>query len=105
MICENCGDQIRRGDNYCSNCGMELLVSEHKPLQKKYLSEDHGSEKHFQNGNNHYYESEQTEYEGGYDYEESERSSGWLPIILFLVLILMVGFVAGLIWFTSQKIP
>jgi uncharacterized Zn finger protein (UPF0148 family) len=104
MKCENCGGQIRKGDIYCSTCGMEVLSSKYKPLQKKYMSEDYSNEEHDHDRNDDYYEPETTEYEGNYNgyYEETKRSSGWLPIILFLVLILMIGFVMGLIMFTSN---
>ncbi len=101
MKCENCGDQIRKGYSYCSNCGMELL-SATKPLQKKYMSEDYRNEEQFYDVNNDDYEPEPTEYENNYNYEEIKRSRGWLPIILFLVLFLMIGFVLGLIMFTSN---
>ncbi len=105
MKCENCGGQIRKGDIYCSNCGVELLASEYKPLQKKYMSEDYSNEEHYRDRNDNYYEPHTTEYESNNNryYEETKRSSGLLlPIILFLVLILMIGFVMGLIMFTSN---
>jgi hypothetical protein len=80
---------------------MELL-SATKPLQKKYMSEDYRNEEQFYDVNNDSYEPETTEYENNYNYEEIKRSRRWLPIILFLVLFLMIGFVLGLIMFTSN---
>ena len=109
MKCENCGSHIRKGDIYCSTCGMELSSSEYKPQQKKYMSEDYSNEEHSYDRNNNYYEPSTNKYESRHnlDYEETKRSSRWLPIILFLVLILMMGFVIGLIMYTSniQSIP
>ncbi len=104
MICENCGNQIRKGDNHCSNCGIKLSKSEYKPLQKKYMNKDYKNEEHFYDENNDYYEPEPTEYESrnNYDYEENKRSSGLLPIILFLIIVLIIGFIVGLIMFTSN---
>lgn len=37
MKCENCGTKVRKWDTYCPKCGMELSVSEYKPLKNKYL--------------------------------------------------------------------
>jgi hypothetical protein len=34
MICDNCGAIIDKNEEYCPNCGMELLTS--KPTKKKY---------------------------------------------------------------------
>jgi uncharacterized Zn finger protein (UPF0148 family) len=104
MKCENCGSHIKKSDIYCSTCGMEILSSEYKPLQKKYMSEDYSNEEKSYDRNENYYEPKTSKYESMHNlhYEEPKRSSGWLPIILFLVLILMIGFVIGLIMFTSN---
>ncbi|NYB51295.1 MAG: zinc ribbon domain-containing protein [Methanobacteriaceae archaeon] len=37
MICENCGAKISKWETYCPKCGMDLISSEHKPLQQKFL--------------------------------------------------------------------
>jgi len=34
MICDNCGAIINKSEEYCPNCGMELLTP--KPVKKKY---------------------------------------------------------------------
>lgn len=34
MICDNCGTIIDKSEEYCPNCGMELLTP--KPMKKKY---------------------------------------------------------------------
>ncbi len=104
MKCENCGSHIRKGDIYCSTCGMEILSSEYKPLQKKYMNENYNNEDQSYVKSKNYYKPNTIKYESRHDhnYEETKHSSGWLPIILFLVLILMIGFVIGLIMFTSN---
>lgn len=171
MNCENCGGRIRKGDSYCPSCGMELLVSEYKPLQKKYmrgqyqdedelLLDDDGfyprEKEDYNHGNYHDQRSYQNREDSGdrygqkghrdgfeanrrnhettprnretsprnryettqqnrhqsadydhehdYEYEQPESSSGWLLIVLFLVIALMVGFVIGLIMYSSSLI-
>jgi hypothetical protein len=42
VICENCGAKVKKGEKYCPKCGMELLVSNYKPLKKRYLKGDYG---------------------------------------------------------------
>ncbi|WP_414469583.1 zinc-ribbon domain-containing protein [Methanobacterium sp. ACI-7] len=37
MICDNCGANIDKNEEYCPNCGMELLTP--KPKKKKYHNE------------------------------------------------------------------
>ena len=39
MICDNCGAKIDIEEEYCPNCGMELLNSASKPTKKKYYRE------------------------------------------------------------------
>ena len=103
-VCENCGCHIRKGDSYCPKCGMELLVSEYKPLKKRYIRGeyyDEEEEQFYEDGP--VYPERNTGYEDEYDYdnEETESSGGMLPIILFLVVALLIGFIFGIIIFSS----
>jgi len=108
MKCENCGGHTRQGDTYCPNCGMELLRSEYKPLQKRYMRGEYQEvEDNFYEERQDYY-SETAEYSEGYDheYEETRKSGGMmLPIILILIIALLIGLVMGFIMFTSNLQP
>lgn len=99
MICDNCGGHTRRGDTYCPNCGMELLVSEYKPLQRKYIRGEY-QEEHFLDEDVPNYE-ETAEYETGYDYEDSQGSSRWLSVFLILMIALFLGLISGFIMFSG----
>lgn len=111
MICKNCGDEIAGGDRYCSSCGMELYVPEHrpdhKPLQRKFLRGEYlDEEEEFYEEDQVYYE-DKTEYEREYYYEEPKKSSGLLSTFLILLIALVVGFVIGIFLFSGnlQSIP
>lgn len=115
MKCNNCGGIIRRGDTYCPMCGMELK-SEYKPLQERYKrGEYQDREEQYYDETPVYQESETTHYQRGYNLdeyypeeEETENSgSGLLPVILILVIALLIGFIFGIIMFSSnfQAIP
>ena len=104
VVCENCGGNIRKGDSYCPQCGMELLVSEYKPLKKRYIRGeyyDEEEERFYEEGP--VYPERNTEYEDAYDYdnEETKSSGGMLPFVLFLVVALLIGFIFGIIIFSS----
>ena len=36
MICDNCGANIDKDEEYCPNCGMQLLDLPPNPTKKKY---------------------------------------------------------------------
>lgn len=100
MKCENCGRQIKDDENYCPNCGMEIVTSD-KPLQKKYLNNDYIEEDYDRKDT--YQEPEIYEYENKHTTKkERKKSGGWLPILLFLLLLMMIGFVVGLIMYTTN---
>jgi hypothetical protein len=116
MICQNCGRHIRRNDTYCPHCGMEIK-SEYKPLQKRYVRGE------YKDRNEPYYEEtplyqekENKPYRRGYDLDayypeeaEKKKSSGglMLPVILFLLIALLIGFIFGVMIYSSnfQSIP
>ncbi|MGB8232773.1 MAG: zinc-ribbon domain-containing protein [Methanobacterium sp.] len=118
MICKNCGANIRNRENYCPNCGMELMVSYSKSLKEKYIAGEYSDhrddliikDKYNQKNQKeefepvkHSYETE--EYYGnetleGYETGES-GSSALFAIILFLVVALLFGFVLGMILFSG----
>lgn len=102
-ICENCGCNIRKGDSYCPRCGMELLVSEYKPLKKMYIRGEYYDEEEQFFDDGPVYPERNTGSEDEYDNhnEEKESSGGMLPIVLFLVVALLIGFIFGIIIFSS----
>ncbi|WJI09108.1 hypothetical protein FGU46_02885 [Methanobacterium sp. CWC-01] len=129
MKCRNCGGEIRPEDIYCNQCGMELSGREYKPRGKKRrLFQENGDYKPLQNkfmkgeyqeqqadpyysDEDYYHEPEEAydyvEYPDYGDYRESTEieegeTSIWGTLILFLVLALVVGFVVGLLIFTSD---
>jgi predicted nucleic acid-binding Zn-ribbon protein len=128
MICDNCGANIDKSEEYCPNCGMELLHSAPKHTKKKYyknsepVSRDnpHLIEKPIKK---RYYEDSRPESpdysqydDDGAKYEESETleedhkeksGSGIGNIILLLFIALILGFIVGMMMFSSsmQYIP
>jgi hypothetical protein len=126
MKCRNCGGEIRPEDIYCNQCGMELSGRQYKPrgrkrrsfpdnrdykpLQNKFMRGEY-QEQEEDTSPDYYYEPEEAydygEYPGYDDYREYEEAeegetSIWGTLILFLVLALVVGFVVGLLIFTSD---
>ncbi len=130
MKCRNCGGEIRPEDIYCNQCGMELSGREYKPrgkkrrsfpenkdykpLQNKFMRGEYQEEQEdqYHPDDDYFYKSEET-----YDYGEYQEDDGhyqeygeikegknsiWGTLILFLVLALVVGFVVGLLIFTSN---
>ncbi|HEX7467760.1 MAG TPA: zinc-ribbon domain-containing protein [Methanobacterium sp.] len=119
MICKNCGANIRNRENYCPNCGMELMVSYSKSLKEKYIAgeyRDHRDDLIIKNRNNQKNQKEEFEpvkgsnetedYYGNEILEEYETgesgSSALFAIILFLVVALLFGFVLGMILFSGS---
>jgi hypothetical protein len=118
MICKNCGANIRNRENYCPNCGMELMVSYSKSLKEKYIAgeyHDHRDDLIIKNRYNQKNQKEESEpvkrsyetedYYGNETLEEYETgksgSSALFAIILFLVVALLFGFVLGMILFSG----
>ncbi|MEN4007072.1 MAG: zinc ribbon domain-containing protein [Methanobacterium sp.] len=129
MICDNCGAIIDESEEYCPNCGMELLTP--KPIKNKYYREPkaikHKNQsskpakkkyyKDYESLGNHspietpikrrYYEDsalispDYSQYVGEYEYEESDykEKSGVGTIIIFLFIALVLGLVVGLLMF------
>lgn len=128
MKCRNCGGEIRPEDIYCNQCGMDLSGRkykprgrkrrsfpnnrDYKPLQNKFMRgeyQEHQEDQHYPD--DYYYEPEEAYDYGEYpDYDdygeraevEDGKNSIWGTLILFLVLALVVGFVVGLLIFTSN---
>jgi len=115
MICENCGSEIRKNARYCPDCGMDI-IPDHKPLQNKYLRGEYPED---EEGllDEDYYPAEETnyrqeyseegnddqneEYRADYEFTETQRS-GWISIILLLIVALLIGFVMGFIFFSGK---
>jgi hypothetical protein len=129
MKCRNCGGEIRPDDIFCNQCGMELSGrkykprgrkrrsfqdnGDYKPLQKKFMQGEYQEQQedpYFSDDDYNYKPEEAYDYGEypGYDnygeYEKKEEggNSIWGTLILFLVLALVVGFVVGLLIFTSD---
>jgi len=115
MICENCGAEIRNRENYCPNCGMEIISPYNKSIKARYMAGEYTENQ----GNYHqrkqrprkekevyveeteplkeeeYYEPEPEEY------EESGGVSVLTVIILFLIFALLIGFGIGILVFSG----
>ncbi len=141
MICDNCGAIIDKNEEYCPNCGMELLTpkprkkyekspapikhnynisrenkdpeepfsytkphSIEKPLQKKYMQSPESPD-YSQYHEEEEYEDEYYPEESNYPEETKKSGVGLGSIILFLLIALVLGFIAGLFMFGSQSIP
>lgn len=133
MICDNCGAKIDENEEYCPNCGMQLLDLPPKHAKKKKNYKNSGS---FSRGDSRSVEKpikqryignstpESPEYsqyldEDEYGYEEGElpeeiyyeedykekSGSGIGNIILLLFIALILGFIVGIMLFSSQSIP
>jgi hypothetical protein len=126
MKCRNCGEEIRPEDIYCNQCGMELTGrkykpsgrkrrsfpdKDYKPLQNKFMrGEYQQQEDPYDPDDDYYYNPDEAydygEYQGYDDYGEQaeiqEEKSIWGTLVIFLVLALVVGFVMGLLIFTSD---
>ncbi len=123
MICDNCGATIDSNEEFCNNCGMQLLdmrPKKKKRYYKKSRSFDNSSsfdkpikQRYIKNSKPESYDYPQylddEEYAySGHDHEKDhERKSGTGigSIILLLLIALALGFTVGLIMFTSQLIP
>ncbi len=120
MNCEKCGGYIRREDTYCPHCGAELIKSEFKPLQKKFMRGEYQNkeekfyddyiEQQFIEEEPSYREPKPRKKYRGYDLdayygeeEEAESSdSGLVPIILILFIALLIGFIFGMFMFANS---
>lgn len=131
MICDNCGAKIDASEEYCPNCGMQLLDLPPTPIKKKrnYKNSNHYShndsrsfekpikKRYIKNSSpespdySQYIDEEElpeeTYYEQDYykkDYKE-KSSMGMGSMLLFLLLALILGLVVGMIMFGPQSIP
>lgn len=101
MICDNCGAHIKDEERYCPECGMELLISDYKPLKKKYM----GGKYHYKDYKYYsptYYSEELEEAEEDYEYEEKAEGSILPYIILLMLLALIFGLILGIIVFSGS---
>ncbi len=122
MICENCGAEIRNRENYCPNCGMEVISPYNKSIKARYMAGEYT-----ENQGNYYSrknrskreevyveetepqvsnetESELVEEYYGPEPEEFEEPGGvsvLTVIILFLIVALLIGFVIGILVFSG----
>ncbi|UTB31635.1 MAG: zinc-ribbon domain-containing protein [Methanobacterium sp. ERen5] len=122
MICENCGAEIRNRENYCPNCGMEVISPYNKSIKARYMAgeytEDQGnyySRKKRSRSEEVYVEEtepqvlKETEPELVEEYYEPEPKeieeeggvSVLTVIILFLIVALLFGFVIGILIFSG----
>ncbi len=129
MICDNCGAIIPEKEEFCPNCGMQLVDLYSKPKNKKKYSKNSKSSKNYDfdsfdkpikqkymgNSKPESYDYSQYLDDDGYkehefndNYEaKNKRKSGtgiW-NIIILLLIALVLGFIVGLLMFTSQLIP
>ena len=123
MKCRNCGGEIRPKDVYCHQCGMELSgrktkpqrrkkrsfsdPGDYKPLQNKFMRGEYQEhqETPYHQEDDYYYQPEEAYDYGEYqEYEEDEvgEKSSLGALIMFLLLALVVGFVVGILVFTSD---
>lgn len=133
MICDNCGANIDKGEEYCPNCGMQLLdlppnpmkkkkyykdsksigsdnsqIVE-KPIKKKYTEDSVPESPDYSHYDNEYdveYEEAESHQKEYYEEDYKEKSGGGIGnIILLLFIALVLGFIVGLLMFGSQSIP
>ncbi|KAF5088993.1 zinc ribbon domain-containing protein [Methanobacterium aggregans] len=130
MICENCGAEIRDGEEYCSNCGMELFTPKSnrkpvskKPLKERYIDGEYQDQEDYEDIYESYRDYDEpttprkrnqsrSSYESNYGYEDyepaaSKKSSGMGATVIILLAALIIGFVIGIMVFSgnSQIIP
>ncbi len=131
MICDNCGAIIDDNEDFCPNCGMQLLdmrpqQKKKKTQKKKKKSRSPGFEdtrpadkpikqRYIENsepesyGYSQYFDDDEYEEAPQQDYypEEQKKKSGIRmgDIILFILIALILGFITGLFMFSSQLIP
>jgi uncharacterized Zn finger protein (UPF0148 family) len=133
MICDNCGAIIDKGEEYCPNCGMELIkfpVEKKKSKnfessnQDKYVSKKRSKslKKPIKDRYIEYSDSENPDYSYyGQDYEneygnnnnfkeetakvqyKKSSGTGLINIFLFLFIALLLGLIVGLLIFGSQS--
>jgi hypothetical protein len=123
MICENCGTKIRNRENFCPNCGMEIVNPYNKSIKARYMAGeytenqgDYYSRKERSRKEKEVYveetepkvlkETEPELVEEYYEpepeeYEESGGVSVLTVIILFLIVALLIGFLIGILVFSG----
>jgi hypothetical protein len=133
MICDNCGANIDKSEEYCPNCGMQLLDLPPAPMKKKKYYKDSESispdnsrivEKpikrrytgdsvpespdysHYDSRYDEEYGEAESHQQDHYEKDYNEKSGvGIGNIILLLFIALVLGFIVGLLMFGSQSIP
>ncbi len=100
VICDNCGAHIDDQERYCPECGMELLVSDYKPLKKKYMGGEYRY-KEYKSYRPSYHEEEIEELEEEYGYDEESQGSILPYIVLLLLIALIFGLILGIIVFSG----
>lgn len=126
MICDNCGAIIDKNEEFCPNCGMQILNLHPTPKKRKYYS---GSFKHNNSRSvdkpikqryiknskpksqdyRQYFDDEEYEEPHNHDYYETnyKRKSGIGigNIILLLAVASILGFITGLLMLGTLSIP
>jgi hypothetical protein len=133
MICDNCGANIDKSEDYCPNCGMQLLDLPPAPKKKKKYYKDSKSispdnsqivEKpikrrytedsvpespdysHYDSKYDEEYEEAESPQQDYHKKDYKEKSGVRIGnIILLLFIALVLGFITGLLMFGSQSIP
>lgn len=129
MICDNCGATIDANEEFCPNCGMQLIDVQPKPRKKKKYNKKSRSfddakavdkpikQRYIENSQpesydySHYFDDDEyEEYESperDYHPKDQQMKSGIriMDILLFILIALILGFITGLLMFGSQLIP
>lgn len=128
MFCDNCGAKIDESEEYCPNCGMQLVDlppkkrkyhknpgsfsransrSVDKPIKQRYIEksvpESYEYPQYFDEEEDEEYESHNSDYDQEGYKEKSGTGIGNIILILFIALIL--GFIVGMLMFGSQSVP
>ena len=128
MICDNCGAIIDKGEEYCPNCGMQLVNipikkkknknfkssnqdayitnkrsdSLKKPIKDRYIEYSNPESPDYSYYDQEY---ENNNYQEETPIKQQKKSSGvgLINIFLFLFIALLLGLIVGLIIFGSQS--
>lgn len=123
MNCENCGARIDKDEEYCPNCGMQLVdlpPNYHKKSTPKAFPNEKETntpkseqlkkpikQKYMENPQDPDYSDYEEEYEQKHNKinKKSSESSVMINLILFIFIALALGFIVGIIVFGAQSIP
>lgn len=129
MICDNCGAIIDKREEFCPNCGMQMLNLHpnpkkrkkyyknsrslnrnnsrpvDKPIKQRYIKNSKPKSQDYRQ----YFDDEEYEEPPNHDYYKTnyKRKSGigiW-NIILLLAIALILGFITGLLMLETLSIP